>query len=31
MTVLTEPPDRDDTRVVLRPFGGRRRPVPDRG
>lgn len=31
ITVLTEPPDREDTRVVLRPFGARRGPVPGRG
>ena len=31
ITVLTEPPDRADTRVVLRPFGARRGPVSDRG
>ncbi len=31
ITILTEPPDGDDTRVVLRPFGGRRGPVSDRG
>ncbi len=30
ITILTEPPADDDTRVVLRPFRGHREPAPDR-